>query len=264
MTKTEGSRADTSGSAVLRRSDQNGSAKRPGRFRVPVGRLHRYLGGLVAGLVLVLAATGVLLNHPGLLGAPSERALSFAADPLDPEHLLRGTRSGLYRSVDGGKTWSEVPMLFPAEKAVDISFMPERPEVIYVVLQDLGLIRSTEGGIVWEGLPLGFSPLAEGIRLEQLGVSGDGTLALWTSAGLFAGDERGEAWRRVGDQPTQGPDYYTIVHQIHTGYFFSHWFLYLYDATSVVMAILVGTGILIWRPGIRRRRSGRTRPRVSG
>ena len=251
------------GPAVPERGDQKGRASRLGRFRGPFGRLHRYLGGLGAGLVLLLAATGVLLNHPELLGVPSERTLSFGADPVDPKHLLRGTRSGLYRSVDGGNAWSEVPMLFPAEKAVDIAFMPERPEVIYVVLQDLGLIRSADGGIVWEDLPLGFSPLAEGIRLERLGVSADGKLALWTSAGLFAGDETGEAWLRVGDRPAQGLDYYTIVHQIHTGYFFSHWFYYLYDATSAVLLVLVITGVLIWWPGIRRRRPKPSVSRVS-
>ena len=251
------------GPAVPERSDYKGKASRLGRFRGSFGRLHRYLGGLVAGLVLLLAATGVLLNHPELLGAPSERTLSFGADPLDPKHLLRGTRSGLYRSVDGGNAWSEVPMLFPAEKAVDIAFVPERPEVIYVVLQDLGLIRSADGGIVWEDLPLGFSPLAEGIRLERLGVSADGKLALWTSAGLFAGDETGEGWRKVGNRVAEGMDYYTIVHQIHTGYFFSHWFLYLYDATAVAVAILVITGILIWRSGLRRRRTTRFVSRVS-
>ncbi|MGA1197428.1 MAG: hypothetical protein ACO36I_13125, partial [Candidatus Latescibacterota bacterium] len=118
-------------------------------------KLHRYIGVGTLIFVVLLALSGFLLNHPSLLGAPSEPTLSFAVDPLDPQHLYRGTRSGLYASDDGGQSWYEVPMLFAAERAVDITFAPDNPDHIYVALEDLGLIRSTDGGIVWEQIPLG-------------------------------------------------------------------------------------------------------------
>jgi len=209
-------------------------------------KLHRYIGVGVLIFLVVLALSGFLLNHPALLGAPSERTLSFAVDPLDAQHLYRGTRTGLYASDDGGKSWYEVPMLFAAERAVDISFAPDNPEHIYVALEDLGLIRSTDGGIVWEQIPLGFMPLAEGVRLQRIGVGTQSQLHLWTSGGLLTSPDGGTTWSMVGTTFNPGNDLYTIIHQIHTGYFFADWFVYLYDITAWGVVILSISGIVIW------------------
>ena len=160
-------------------------------------KLHRYVGIGALIFLSLLAVSGFLLNHPGLLGAPSERTLSFAVDPRDPQHLYRGTRSALYSSENGGKTWIEVPMLFAAERAVDIAYAPDNPDHIYVVLEDLGLIRSTDGGIVWEQVGLGFMPLAEGIRLQRIGIGSTQNLNLWTSGGLLTSSNGGKTWASI-------------------------------------------------------------------
>lgn len=207
---------------------------------------HRYIGIGTLLFLIVLAISGFLLNHPSLLGAPSERTLSFAVDPLDDKHLYRGTRSGLYASDDGGQSWYEVPMLFAAERAVDITFAPDNPEHIYVALEDLGLIRSTDGGIVWEQIPLGFIPLAEGVRIQRIGIGPNQSLKLWTSGGLLSSPDGGTTWASVGTPFQPGRDLYTIVHQIHTGYFFADWFVYLYDIAAWSMVILSVSGVLIW------------------
>ena len=221
--------------------------KTPRRSRRWFRQMHRYIGAIAALLLIVLALSGFLLNHPRLLGAPSEKTLSLTVNPLDPTHLFRGTPSGLYASYDSGQTWAEVPMLFVAERAVDIAFVPGHPERVYVVLEDLGLIRSLDNGIVWERVPLGFVPLAEGIRLQKIGIGADESLHLWTSGGLMRSSDRGQTWISVGSTPPPGRDLYTLVHQIHTGYFFNTWFFYLYDAAAWILVVLTITGFLIWR-----------------
>lgn len=207
---------------------------------------HRYVGIGTLAFLLMLALSGFLLNHPSLLGAPSERTLSFAVDPLDAQHLYRGTRSGLYASDDGGQSWYEVPMLFAAERAIDITFAPDNPEHIYVALEDLGLIRSTDGGIVWEQVPIGFMPLAEGVRLQRIGIGAKGQLHLWTSGGLISSPDGGTTWASVGTSSQPGNDLYTLVHQIHTGYFFADWFVYVYDLTAWGLILLSFSGLFIW------------------
>ena len=169
-------------------------------------KLHRYVGIGALAFLSLLAVSGFLLNHPSLLGAPSERTLSFAVDPLDARHLYRGTRSGLYFSEDGGETWAECPMLFAAERAVDIAYAPDNPDHIYVVLEDLGLIRSTDGGVVWEQVSLGFVPLAEGIRLQRIGIGSAQNLSLWTSGGLLTSSDGGKTWTSVGQPAKPGRD----------------------------------------------------------
>lgn len=209
-------------------------------------KLHRYFGVGTLVFLVMLALSGFLLNHPSLLGAPSERTLSFAVDPLDTQHLYRGTRSGLYASDDGGQSWYEVPMLFAAERAVDITFAPDNPDHIYVALEDLGLIRSTDGGIVWEQIPLGFVPLSKGVRLQRIGIGANKSLYLWTSGGLISSRDGGTTWASVGTPFQPGNDLYTLIHQIHTGYFFADWFVYLYDIAAWGLIILSFSGIIIW------------------
>ncbi|MBT4139150.1 MAG: hypothetical protein HOE48_14620 [Candidatus Latescibacteria bacterium] len=207
---------------------------------------HRYVGIGTLVFLVMLALSGFLLNHPSLLGAPSERTLSFAVDPLDAQHLYRGTRSGLYTSDDGGLSWYEVPMLFAAERAVDITFAPDNPEHIYVALENLGLIRSTDGGIVWEQVPIGFMPLAEGVRLQRIGIGIRGYLHLWTSGGLISSPDSGTTWASVGTPIQPGNDCYTLIHQIHTGYYFANWFVYFYDIAAWGLIMLSFSGIFIW------------------
>lgn len=221
-------------------------------------KLHRQISLAIAVIVVSLSVTGFLLNHPGLLGAPVERTLSLVVNPVDPDHLIRGTWSGMYASYDAGLSWEEVPMLFPAEKAVDIVFASGRSDIVYVVLQDLGLIRSYDGGVVWERVPIGFVPVAEGIRLDRIAVTADERLSLWTSSGMYLSEDKGKSWRRVGQHAGESFDWYTFVHQLHTGYYFGAWFVYVHDFAAWGLIALVVSGLIIWR-----KRNGKQNTRAS-
>jgi hypothetical protein len=209
-------------------------------------KLHRYLGLGALVFLSLLALSGFLLNHPAILGSPTESTLSLAVDPVNAQHLFRGTRSGLFESVDGGLLWQEVPMLFSAESAVDIAFAPDIPSLIYVVMEDLGVVFSSDGGTIWERLPLGFVPLAEGLRLKRLSPGPGGRLVLATSSGLMSSPDGGRSWSHIGSAKEPGRDLYALVHQIHTGYFFADWFVYVYDATALSAVLLSLSGLWIW------------------
>ena len=239
---------------TLHRGDSLGKCRRSNVLQDQSRRLHRQVGIAVSLIVLSLSVTGFLLNHPGLLGAPVERTLSLAANPADSNHLLRGTRSSLYASFDAGQSWDEVRMLFPAEKVVDITYASHLDDVVYVVLQDDGLIRSYDGGFVWERVPIGFVPVVEGIRLDRIAVTSEEGLSLWTSNGLFQSADKGVSWRRVGDAAAEGFDWYAFVHQLHTGYYFGSWFVYVHDFGAWGMIGLVLSGLIIWR-----KRNGKSR-----
>jgi hypothetical protein len=144
-------------------------------------------------------------------------------------------------------------MLFPAEHAIDIAYAPNNPDHIYVALENLGLIRSRDGGIVWERVPLGFVPLAEGVRLQRIGIGSVQNLNLWTSGGLLTSSDAGKTWALVGQPLKLGRDLYTLIHQIHTGYFFTPWFVYLYDATAWGIIGLSISGLIIWWRAVKRR-----------
>ena len=71
--------------------------------------LHRMIGLAAALFLGLLAITGLLLNHPALLGGASARVRALAVDPVDPQRMWRGTEAGLFRSEDNGRTWGDWP-----------------------------------------------------------------------------------------------------------------------------------------------------------
>ena len=127
---------------------------------------------------------------------------------------------GVYKSIDGGKTWRQV--LFKSDKAgaVDLTLDPTNSRILYAAIwetyrnfwqissggPDSGLWQSTDGGETWTdiserpGLPKGIkgkigvvaSPAQPG-RVWALIEHKDG--------GLFRSDDGGANWEKVSDNP---------------------------------------------------------------
>lgn len=104
-------------------------------------------------------------------------------DPANPQILLVAAlghpygpnpQRGVFRSADGGKTWSKVLYRDENTGAIDVTFDPNNPKIVYAALWQVrrqpwnfssggpgsGLFRSTDGGITWaelkgNGLPDG-------------------------------------------------------------------------------------------------------------
>src|SRR4030095_10224174 len=91
------------------------------------------------------------------LGPPGGDVLDVGASPVDASIVLAGLAPGgrcggtLYRSSDGGNTWSEVPAL-DGTSVFDIEFAPDG--TAYLGTQD-SIWKSTDGGLNWAVLNLG-------------------------------------------------------------------------------------------------------------
>lgn len=105
---------------------------------------------------------------------------AIAVDPVNPSTLYVGVnydgsagRAGLYRSTDGGLTWTQ---LFSCGEAyvecwiTSILIDPSNPDVIYFVMSDstsysiypsapVGVYKSTDGGLTWQLKNNGFNPI---------------------------------------------------------------------------------------------------------
>ena len=119
---------------------------------------------------------------------------------------------GVFRTVDGGKTWEKV--LYEDDKtgAIDLAFDPTNPHIVFAAMWQAnrtpwgltdggpgsGLYRSTDGGTTWKrlegnGLPSGV--------LGRIGVSVSGgesnrvyALIEAEKGGLYGSDEGGDHW----------------------------------------------------------------------
>jgi len=84
---------------------------------------------------------------------------------------------GLYRTVDGGKTWEHVLYVNERTGANDVVIAPSNPDVIYVSMwennpgvfgEESGVYRSSDGGATWRRLRGGFP---DGPKTGRIGLA---------------------------------------------------------------------------------------------
>jgi len=127
------------------------------------------------------------------------------------------TERGVYKSVDGGKTWKKVLYKDENTGATDLAVDPSNAHVIYAAMYQArrspwgfesggpgsGLYKSTDGGEIWKqltghGLPSG--------SLGRIGVAVSGAdpdrvyaLIEAKEGGLYRSDDGGDTWKRVNE-----------------------------------------------------------------
>lgn len=182
------------------------------------GGVYKSTDGGATWQFLGLAATrqiGAILVDPHDPNRVYVAALGHAYGP-NPER-------GVYRSLDGGKTWQKVLYKNADTGAASLIFDPDNARVIYAALWQArrtpwsqyppiegtgsGLYRSTDGGDRWtqisgHGLPSG--------NLDRIGLAvgsrGRRIYALIAAqnpaeAGLYRSDDAGRSWQLVGTDP---------------------------------------------------------------
>ena len=148
---------------------------------------------------------------------------------------------GVYRSRDGGGSWTKVLHRSADAGAVDLCMDPNNPRVLYAACWEArrsfwhlnsggpgsGLLRSVDGGDTWQELTAATSadnglPKGKGGKLGKLGVSVSGARAgrVWAlieaegdKTGLYRSDDHGERWTMVSSHRDlmHRPWYYTHV-----------------------------------------------------
>jgi len=149
-------------------------------------------------------------------------------DPRNPDVVLVAAighafgpneERGVFRSVDGGKTWKKVLYKDNLTGAVDLRFEPENPRVVYATLWQgirkpgqkgtmfgpgSGLYKSVDGGVTWtqitgHGLPSGDwgragVAVAAGMRGRRVYLILE---AKEKAGGLYRSDDAGATWQRA-------------------------------------------------------------------
>jgi photosystem II stability/assembly factor-like uncharacterized protein len=178
---------------------------------------------------------GVTWTHLGLEDA--QQIPELAVDPHDPNRLFAavlghpfGTSAerGIYRSLDGAKTWTRVLYIDDDTGGSFVKMDPRDPNVLYAGLWNVragpwednnvyngtggGLFKSTDGGEHWrhltKGLPDNLSQIDVAIAPSRpnrlyatIATNADGDYASAAGLGVFRSDDAGESWTRATTDP---------------------------------------------------------------
>jgi photosystem II stability/assembly factor-like uncharacterized protein len=170
-------------------------------------------------------------NGSGDTAMPLSFVTALAQSPGDPNVLIVGgqghcnsnggaTGGGLYRTADGGATWT---MVFAAGSGSrDVIFDPRDPNIVFAQLRSKGIYKSTDAGLTWNvlatGLPvnsaaaygrLAMSPSNPDTMYALLGPSSGASLTLYRT------DDAGATWATVNADACEGQCYYNLTLDVH-------------------------------------------------
>ncbi|MEY3398847.1 MAG: hypothetical protein RL220_1441, partial [Bacteroidota bacterium] len=130
------------------------------------------------------------------------RTSCIAFHPTDQNIVFAGTPAGgLWRSFDGGQTWSSNTDWLPTLGVSSIAFDPENGNVIYAGTGDrdagdalgMGVMKSTDGGETWEFFNTGIEDLTVG----AMKILPSGAILIGTNDGIFRSADGAASWTYV-------------------------------------------------------------------
>ncbi|MGE0472509.1 MAG: WD40/YVTN/BNR-like repeat-containing protein [Nitrospirales bacterium] len=146
------------------------------------------------------AKTWSQVNH-GLVSPDvlkSSRALGVTRIKVDPHHpdtVYTASLDGLYKTVNGGRSWDRIGTILSDQMLSDLILDPRQADILYVTNRE-GVARSQDGGETWEYRNAGLTNL--NIRALAISPLDSNVLFVGTNGkGLFQSNNSGLSWDSI-------------------------------------------------------------------
>ena len=177
---------------------EKGALRRSGMRSLSIPTLAASCSRVRSGsAALISSDQGVSWTRVGTDYAVRE-SRKIAVDPTDSSRVYSGSfYSGLFKSVDGGATWS-TPSFGSGSAYVWIPVVdPVSPNIVYTGTVGEGLFKSEDYGDSWTSVP-GLPATVQGLTVDR---RNNGELFAAASNGIYRSDDAGQTWLRVLDLP---------------------------------------------------------------
>ena len=121
------------------------------------------------------------------LGGDSSPISALAVDPGNPDVAYAATNSGLFRSRDGGFTWTGTAA--SPVGVVAITLDPQDFNIVYASASAFGLFRSADAGESWIR-----TSLTDSVENLVINPHDPATIYAATAIGVARSNDRGERW----------------------------------------------------------------------
>ncbi len=166
----------------------------------------------------------------GLAIDPTNENRVFAAvlgHPYGPN-----TERGVFRTLNGGKTWERIYYVDENTGAVQVTIDPKNPQIVYAYMwagrqgpwengawngTESGLIKSIDGGNTWKKLSNGLPTTAQGLSRIGFCIAPSNPNRLYATVdappqygGIYRSDDAGENWVKMSADPrlwSRGTDF---------------------------------------------------------
>ena len=178
---------------------------------------------------------GKTWTHLGL--REGQQIPALVVDPTNPDRLYAAVlghpygpnaERGIYRSEDGGKSWTKVLYKDENTGGSDVVLDPKNPQIVYASLWNDrlgpwedgnqyegttgGLFKSIDGGTTWKqlttGLPENLTQINVAISTSDpnrlyatLSTKTEGGYSSARGLGVYRSDDAGATWRKITDDP---------------------------------------------------------------
>jgi len=170
-------------------------------MKPPVHRKSFFVSSIPLFIILIFSRPGISQVDTWLPIGPTvastDTIFSIVINPESPDYIYAGSSGSIvYKSTDGGVTWTGISLGVSSLRIVDLIIHPNDTSVVIAATDTGGVFISSNGGLTWTPKGLAADTVLTGIIIN---IRQPDTLYAISSKGVFKSLNRGSTWTSRND-----------------------------------------------------------------